>query len=119
MIIEFMCLILESNDAICCSECHNWKEWLCCDFSADQTPTPTRFIRNCEEVGLFQDLQNVNPFEESFRKADEASKAGVGLSHEVKLLLPRLNKVIPLSNDIKLCFTHSYGGYSESNLCLF
>ncbi|KAK5647163.1 hypothetical protein RI129_002055 [Pyrocoelia pectoralis] len=35
----------------------------------DQTPTPTRFIRNCEEVGLFQDLQNVNPFEETFRIA--------------------------------------------------
>jgi len=31
--------------------------------SADETPTPTRFIRNCEEVGLFQDLQNVNPFD--------------------------------------------------------
>lgn len=30
---------------------------------ADETPTPTRFIRNCEEVGLFQDLQNVNPFD--------------------------------------------------------
>ncbi|CAG5095934.1 Similar to Atf2: Cyclic AMP-dependent transcription factor ATF-2 (Rattus norvegicus) [Cotesia congregata] len=38
-------------------------------FIADQTPTPTRFIRNCEEVGLFQDLQNVNPFEETFRRA--------------------------------------------------
>lgn len=35
----------------------------------DETPTPTRFIRNCEEVGLFQDLQNVNPFDEDFRKA--------------------------------------------------
>ncbi|CAH1126593.1 unnamed protein product [Ceutorhynchus assimilis] len=35
----------------------------------DQTPTPTRFIRNCEEVGLFQDLQNVNPFDEVFKKA--------------------------------------------------
>jgi hypothetical protein len=58
-------------------------------FSADQTPTPTRFIRNCEEVGLFQDLQNVNPFEETFRKAVEASKTGIGLLHEVKLLLPR------------------------------
>ncbi|XP_057329038.1 cyclic AMP-dependent transcription factor ATF-2 [Microplitis mediator] len=40
-------------------------------FIADQTPTPTRFIRNCEEVGLFQDLQNVNPFEETFRRAVE------------------------------------------------
>ncbi|XP_067003700.2 cyclic AMP-dependent transcription factor ATF-7 [Anabrus simplex] len=45
-------------------------------FVADQTPTPTRFIRNCEEVGLFQDLQNVNPFEETFRKAVEAAKSG-------------------------------------------
>lgn len=42
----------------------------------DQTPTPTRFIRNCEEVGLFQDLQNVNPFEETFRRAVEAVKTG-------------------------------------------
>ncbi|XP_015591409.1 cyclic AMP-dependent transcription factor ATF-2 [Cephus cinctus] len=45
-------------------------------FVADQTPTPTRFIRNCEEVGLFQDLQNVNPFEETFRRAVEAGKSG-------------------------------------------
>lgn len=35
----------------------------------DETPTPTRFIKNCEEVGLFQDLQNVNPFDEQFVKA--------------------------------------------------
>ncbi|XP_014244203.1 cyclic AMP-dependent transcription factor ATF-2 isoform X2 [Cimex lectularius] len=42
----------------------------------DQTPTPTRFIRNCEEIGLFQDLQNVNPFEETFRKAAENVKKG-------------------------------------------
>ncbi|PSN47808.1 Cyclic AMP-dependent transcription factor ATF-2 [Blattella germanica] len=49
---------------------------------ADQTPTPTRFIRNCEEVGLFQDLQNVNPFEETFRKAVEAAKTGAGPLHE-------------------------------------
>ena len=39
--------------------------------SADETPTPTRFIRNCEEVGLFQDLQHVNPFDEQFRRASE------------------------------------------------
>ncbi|XP_044263692.1 uncharacterized protein LOC123010686 [Tribolium madens] len=43
---------------------------------ADQTPTPTRFIRNCEEVGLFQDLQNVNPFDETFKKAIESAKSG-------------------------------------------
>ncbi|XP_032777413.2 cyclic AMP-dependent transcription factor ATF-7 isoform X1 [Daphnia magna] len=42
------------------------------NFVADETPTPTRFIRNCEEVGLFQDL-NVNPFDEQFRRAAEVT----------------------------------------------
>ncbi|XP_024214525.1 cyclic AMP-dependent transcription factor ATF-7 isoform X3 [Halyomorpha halys] len=44
--------------------------------ASDETPTPTRFIRNCEAIGLFQDLQNVNPFEETFRQATEAVKKG-------------------------------------------
>ncbi|KAG5878318.1 hypothetical protein JTB14_025368 [Gonioctena quinquepunctata] len=44
--------------------------------AADQTPTPTRFIRNCEEVGLFQDLQNVNPFDEIFKRATDSMKNG-------------------------------------------
>lgn len=38
----------------------------------DQTPTPTRLIGKCEEVGLFEDLQKVNPFEETFRRAVES-----------------------------------------------
>lgn len=37
-------------------------------FVADQTPTPTKFLRNCEEIGLFHELTK-NPFEEAFRKA--------------------------------------------------
>lgn len=37
-----------------------------CSISADDTPTPTRLIRNCEELGLFDD---VNPFDEKFREA--------------------------------------------------
>ncbi|XP_055858862.1 cyclic AMP-dependent transcription factor ATF-2 [Episyrphus balteatus] len=40
-------------------------------FVADQTPTPTRLIKNCEEVGLFDDLRHVNPFDETFRRAVE------------------------------------------------
>ncbi|KAK3547840.1 hypothetical protein QTP86_031964, partial [Hemibagrus guttatus] len=36
---------------------------------ADQTPTPTRFLKNCEEVGLFNEL--TMPFEQEFRKAQE------------------------------------------------
>lgn len=43
-------------------------------FAADQTPTPTRFIRNCEEVGLFDDLKHVNPFEETFRQAIDSTE---------------------------------------------
>lgn len=34
----------------------------------DQTPTPTRFLRQCEEVGLFQEI-SLNPFDEQFRRA--------------------------------------------------
>ncbi|KAL8621989.1 hypothetical protein ACOMHN_035517 [Nucella lapillus] len=38
---------------------------------ADQTPTPTKFLKNCEEISLFQELTN-NPFEEAFKKASDA-----------------------------------------------
>ncbi|XP_013926791.1 PREDICTED: cyclic AMP-dependent transcription factor ATF-7 isoform X1 [Thamnophis sirtalis] len=36
---------------------------------ADQTPTPTRFLKNCEEVGLFNEL--ASSFEHEFKKASE------------------------------------------------
>uniref|UniRef100_A0ABM5FP81 Cyclic AMP-dependent transcription factor ATF-7 isoform X1 n=1 Tax=Pogona vitticeps TaxID=103695 RepID=A0ABM5FP81_9SAUR len=36
---------------------------------ADQTPTPTRFLKNCEEVGLFNEL--ASSFEHEFKKATE------------------------------------------------
>ncbi|XP_072300581.1 cyclic AMP-dependent transcription factor ATF-2 isoform X2 [Eucyclogobius newberryi] len=36
---------------------------------ADQTPTPTRFLKNCEEVGLFNEL--ASPFDHDFKKAAE------------------------------------------------
>ncbi|XP_024232100.1 cyclic AMP-dependent transcription factor ATF-7 isoform X1 [Oncorhynchus tshawytscha] len=37
--------------------------------SPNQTPTPTRFLKNCEEVGLFNEL--ASSFAEEFRKAQE------------------------------------------------
>lgn len=41
--------------------------------STDQTPTPTRFLKNCEEVGLFNEL--ASSFEHEFKKAaDEDEK---------------------------------------------
>ena len=36
---------------------------------SDHTPTPTRFLKNCEEVGLFSELDC--SFEHEFRKAQE------------------------------------------------
>ncbi|ETE69375.1 Cyclic AMP-responsive element-binding protein 5, partial [Ophiophagus hannah] len=35
----------------------------------DQTPTPTRFLKNCEEVGLFSEIDC--SLEQEFRKAQE------------------------------------------------
>ncbi|XP_065369084.1 uncharacterized protein LOC135961513 [Calliphora vicina] len=51
-------------------------------FVADQTPTPTRLIKNCEEVGLFDDLRNVNPFDETFRRACEQNVQHTPSSHQ-------------------------------------
>lgn len=61
-------------------------------FLPDQTPTPTRFLRNCEEIGLFQDL-NKNPFDEDFRRAAEnlskgGSKLSSPLEEDVALVAP-------------------------------
>ncbi len=36
---------------------------------SDQTPTPTRFLKNCEEVGLFSEL--AGSFEQDLRKTQE------------------------------------------------
>ncbi|KAJ3598435.1 hypothetical protein NHX12_001945 [Muraenolepis orangiensis] len=38
-------------------------------YLSDQTPTPTRFLKNCEEVGLFSELDC--SIEQEFRKAQE------------------------------------------------
>uniref|UniRef100_UPI00398F3744 cyclic AMP-responsive element-binding protein 5 isoform X3 n=1 Tax=Pristiophorus japonicus TaxID=55135 RepID=UPI00398F3744 len=48
---------------------------------SDQTPTPTRFLKNCEEVGLFNEL--ACSLEQEFRKAQEEEdnkRASAGLS---------------------------------------
>ncbi|XP_018312970.1 cyclic AMP-dependent transcription factor ATF-2 isoform X1 [Mycetomoellerius zeteki] len=79
-------------------------------FVADQTPTPTRFLKNCEEVGLFQDLQNVvNPFEETFRRAVEAGNTGTLIVSEVGItddtlhtphIFPYISDVLPANSQI-------------------
>uniref|UniRef100_A0A182PAN8 BZIP domain-containing protein n=1 Tax=Anopheles epiroticus TaxID=199890 RepID=A0A182PAN8_9DIPT len=55
---------------------------------ADQTPTPTRLIGKCEEVGLFEDLQKVNPFDETFRRAVESGASSVCSSDDQSPLIP-------------------------------
>ncbi|XP_011168862.1 cyclic AMP-dependent transcription factor ATF-7 isoform X2 [Solenopsis invicta] len=76
----------------------------------DQTPTPTRFFKNCEEVGLFQDLQNVvNPFEETFRRAVEAGNTGTLIVSEAGItddtlhtphIFPYISDVLPANSQI-------------------
>ncbi|KAG9476215.1 hypothetical protein GDO78_003001 [Eleutherodactylus coqui] len=48
---------------------------------SDQTPTPTRFLKNCEEVGLFNDID----LEHEFRSAqeEENSKRNITLHNSV------------------------------------
>ncbi|KAK5855293.1 hypothetical protein PBY51_005405 [Eleginops maclovinus] len=41
----------------------------------DQTPTPTRFLQNCEEVGIFKEI------EEEFLQAQEEEKSKQTLPH--------------------------------------
>ncbi|EPY80619.1 hypothetical protein CB1_000813020 [Camelus ferus] len=50
---------------------------------SDQTPTPTRFLKNCEEVGLFNELDC--SLEHEFRKAqeEESSKRSEPLKSSV------------------------------------
>lgn len=40
-----------------------------CFFSLDQTPTPTRFLKNCEEVGLFNELASSFEQDEDDKRA--------------------------------------------------
>ena len=40
-----------------------------CTFFSDQTPTPTKFLKYGEEVGLFTDIKN--PFDDAFKTASE------------------------------------------------
>jgi len=47
-----------------------------CMCVVDQTPTPTKFLKSCEEVGLFQEI---NPFDKDFKKAIEQQQSEVCL----------------------------------------
>ncbi|XP_062256147.1 cyclic AMP-dependent transcription factor ATF-7b isoform X2 [Platichthys flesus] len=57
---------------------------------ADQTPTPTRFLKNCEEVGLFSEL--ANSFEQEFSKAHDDDQRAKHLVRTAPLQTPSLAK---------------------------
>lgn len=53
----------------------------------DQTPTPTRFLKNCEEVGLFNEL--ASSFEHEFKKAaEDDEKKARGKGHHCRKTEP-------------------------------
>ncbi|MGH0181624.1 UNVERIFIED_CONTAM: hypothetical protein FKN15_007197 [Acipenser sinensis] len=62
---------------------------------ADQTPTPTRFLKNCEEVGLFNEL--ASSFEQEFRKATEDDE-----SKRLKVTPGALGVTLALTPDVKV-----------------
>lgn len=94
-------------------------------FIVDQTPTPTRFLRQCEEVGLFQDL---NPFDEQFRRAslsrsthsiNESLEGGTGGSLDTPRILPLADSDETISStsrdDLNLPVAHAAGNISASH----
>lgn len=44
----------------------------------DQTPTPTRFLKNCEEVGLFNELASSFEQEEDDKRAKNSVRKASG-----------------------------------------
>lgn len=78
------------------------------NFLSDQTPTPIRLIQKCEEIGIFKDFQNVNPFEETFRKAAEDIRSGTTPLEMTSLSVPNNTDdslhtphvIFPLPNDL-------------------
>uniref|UniRef100_A0A3P9MXF9 cAMP responsive element binding protein 5 n=1 Tax=Poecilia reticulata TaxID=8081 RepID=A0A3P9MXF9_POERE len=57
---------------------------------SDQTPTPTRFLKNCEEVGLFSDLDC--SIEQDFCKAQEEEDSKQVLQCRGESLRPKPRK---------------------------
>ncbi|CAN9516160.1 unnamed protein product [Ophioblennius macclurei] len=60
---------------------------------ADQTPTPTRFLKNCEEVGLFNELANSFEQEEEEKRAKNSHPAANSVALDMTLQTPSEVKV--------------------------
>lgn len=49
----------------------------------DQTPTPTRFLQNCEEVGLFKEIEEEFLQEQEEEKSKQVSFTGLRLIADI------------------------------------
>jgi hypothetical protein len=58
----------------------------------DQTPTPTRFLRNVEESGLFQELAD-NPFDQEFEKSKNGTDKQTSVGEAAKVPHPSAEPV--------------------------
>uniref|UniRef100_A0A8D3BC46 Cyclic AMP-dependent transcription factor ATF-7 n=2 Tax=Scophthalmus maximus TaxID=52904 RepID=A0A8D3BC46_SCOMX len=60
---------------------------------ADQTPTPTRFLKNCEEVGLFNELANSFDQDDDEKRAKNSHPAANSVALDMSLQTPSEVKV--------------------------
>ncbi|KAM7411992.1 hypothetical protein PAMA_021794 [Pampus argenteus] len=69
---------------------------------ADQTPTPTRFLKNCEEVGLFNELANSFEQDEDDKRAKNSLPAPNSVALDMSLQTPsdvKVKKEAPVEVD--------------------
>ncbi|XP_061843009.1 cyclic AMP-dependent transcription factor ATF-7a isoform X2 [Nerophis lumbriciformis] len=60
---------------------------------ADQTPTPTRFLKNCEEVGIFNELANSFNHDDDEKRAKNSHPAPTPAALDMSLQTPSDVKV--------------------------
>ncbi|XP_021176187.1 cyclic AMP-dependent transcription factor ATF-7a isoform X1 [Fundulus heteroclitus] len=86
---------------------------------ADQTPTPTRFLKNCEEVGLFNELASSFEQDDDDKKAKNHLPAANSVALDMSLQTPsdvKVKKEAPVEVDSSPpCSPESISGTSDSN----
>uniref|UniRef100_A0A3Q3F614 Cyclic AMP-dependent transcription factor ATF-7 n=3 Tax=Kryptolebias marmoratus TaxID=37003 RepID=A0A3Q3F614_KRYMA len=86
---------------------------------ADQTPTPTRFLKNCEEVGLFNELASSFEQDDDDKRAKSALPAANSVALDMSLQTPsdvKVKKEEPVEVDSSPPGSpESISGKSDSN----
>ncbi|XP_013874985.1 cyclic AMP-dependent transcription factor ATF-7a [Austrofundulus limnaeus] len=86
---------------------------------ADQTPTPTRFLKNCEEVGLFNELASSFDADDDEKRAKNSLPAANSVALDMSLQTPsdvKVKKEEPVEVDSSPPGSpESLSGTSDSN----